>query len=122
MICDRKTVRSAILDVRREFEEDEGEFEGIFGAEYEGRRGASAREMMSILARAAEMREYDCLTPMAIFEALEELLKDASVYDFLRVPVEGGYRDVRKFLDDVREEYFRWVTEEVYDYKREEHD
>jgi predicted Ser/Thr protein kinase len=108
---ERKMVRSAILDVRCEFEEDEG----IFGSEYEGRRGASAREMMSILARAAEMRQYDCLTPMAIFEALEELLKDASVYDFLRVPVEGGYRDVRKFLDDVREEYFRWVTEEVYD-------
>jgi predicted Ser/Thr protein kinase len=112
---ERKTVRSSILDVRAEFEEDEGEFEGIFGAEYEGRRGASAREMMSILARAAEMREYKCLTPMAIFEALEELLKDASVYDFLRIPAEGGYRDVRKFLEDVREEYFRWVTEEVYD-------
>jgi serine protein kinase len=112
---ERKAIRSAILDVRCEFAEDEGEFEGIYGAEYEGRRGASAREMMSILARAAEMRQYHCLTPMAIFEALEELLKDASVYDFLRVPVEGGYRDVRKFLEDVRQEYFRWVTEEVYD-------
>ncbi len=112
---ERKALRAGILKIRQEFEEDEGEFEGIFGAEYEGRRGASAREMMSILASAAEMKKNRCLTPMAIFEALEDLMKDASVYDFLRIPAEGGYRDVRKFLDDVREEYFRWVTDEVYD-------
>jgi len=112
---ERKALKAGILKVRNEFEEDEGEFEGVFGAEYEGRRGASAREMMTILARAAEMKKNRCLTPMAIFEALEELMKDTSVYDFLRIPAEGGYRDVRKFLDDVREEYFRWVTDEVYD-------
>jgi serine protein kinase len=112
---ERKALRSGILKIRQEYEEDEGEFEGVFGAEYEGRRGASAREMMSILASAAEMKKNRCLTPMAIFEALEDLMKDTSVYDFLRIPAEGGYRDVRRFLDDVREEYFRWVTDEVYD-------
>ncbi|MBI4602003.1 MAG: serine protein kinase PrkA [Planctomycetes bacterium] len=112
---ERKALKAGILKIRQEFEEDEGEFEGIFGAEYEGRRGASAREMMSILASAAQMRKHRCLTPMAIFDALEELMKDSSVYDFLRLPAEGAYRDVRKFLDDVREEYFRWVTDEVYE-------
>ena len=112
---ERKALRGGVLKIRQEFEEDEGEFEGIFGAEYEGRRGASAREMMTILARAAEMHKNRCLTPMAIFDALEELMKDTSLYDFLRLPVDGGYHDVRKFLDDVRGEYFRWVTDEVYD-------
>ena len=112
---ERKALRSGILKIRQEFEEDEGEFEGIYGAEYEGRRGASAREMMSILARAAELKHYRCLTPMAIFEALEELMKDSSLYDFLRIPADGPYHDVRKFMEDVREEYFRWVTDEVYD-------
>lgn len=112
---ERKALRAGILKIRQEFEEDEGEFEGVFGAEYEGRRGASAREVLTLLARAAELKRYRCLTPMAIFEAIEELLRDTSVYDFLRIPSEGGYRDVRRFLDDVREEYFRWVTDEVYD-------
>ncbi len=112
---ERKALRSGILKIRQEFEEDESEFEGVFGAEYEGRRGASAREVMTMIARAAELKKNRCLTPMAIFEAIEELLKDSSVYDFLRIPAEGGYRDVRKFLDDVREEYFHWVTDEVYD-------
>src|SRR6185436_1867926 len=37
---ERKALRAGILKVRQEFEEDEGEFEGIYGAEYEGRRGA----------------------------------------------------------------------------------
>jgi predicted Ser/Thr protein kinase len=112
---ERKALRAGILKIRQEFEEDEAEFEGIFGAEYEGRRGASAREMMTILGHAAEMRRYRCLTPMAIFDALEELMKDTSLYDFLRIPTDGPYHDVRKFMDDVREEYFRWVTDEVYD-------
>lgn len=112
---ERKALRAGILKIRAEFGEDEGEFEGLYGAEYEGRRGASAREVMTILARAAELKKNRCITPMAIFEALEELMRDTSVYDFLRIPSEGGYRDVRRFLDDVREEYFRWVTDEVYD-------
>jgi predicted Ser/Thr protein kinase len=112
---DRKALRADILSIRQEFEEDEREFEGVFGAEYEGRRGASAREVMTVLARAAEMRKHRCLTPMAMFEALEELIKDTSLYDFLRLPTEGDYHDVRKFLSDVQEEYFRWVTDEVYE-------
>ncbi len=112
---EKKDLKAGILKVRQEFEEAEGEFEGVFGAEYEGRRGASAREMMSILALAAGTRKHSCLTPMAIFDALEGLLKDASLYDFLRIPADGAYHDVRKFLDDVRREHFQWVTEEVYD-------
>ena len=112
---ERQSLRAGLLQIRREFDEAEGEFEGIFGAEYEGRRGASPREMMSILARAAEMRKHQCLTPMAIFDALEELTRDASIYDFLRIPIDGDYHNFKSFLQDVRQEYFQWVTDEVYD-------
>ena len=111
----KKLLRSSILKIRQEFEEAEGEFEGLYGAEYEGRRGVSAREMMTTMARAAEARTYKCLTPMAVFDAVEELLKDTSVYDFLRLPADSGYQDMSKLLEDVRAEYFRWVTDEVYD-------
>jgi serine protein kinase len=112
---ERQALRAGLLAVRREFDEAEGEFEGIFGAEYEGRRGASPREMMSILARAAEMRKHQCLTPMAIFDALEELTRDTSIYDFLRISTDGDYHNFKRFLQDVRLEYVEWVTDEVYD-------
>lgn len=110
----RKLLRSSVLRIRTEFEETEGEFEGIYGAEYEGRRGVSPREMLSVIARAAEVRRYRCLTPMAVLESIEELLKDSSLYDFLRLPADGEYRDMRGLLDAVRAEYFQWVTAEVY--------
>ena len=112
---ERKALRAGIIKIRREYEDVEGEFEGIPGFEYEGRRGASPREMLTILARAAESRHYACLTPMAVFQSLEELLKESSLYDYLRISTDGGYHDVRRFLDDVRNVYLRWVTEEVYD-------
>ncbi len=111
---ERKLLRRHITRIREEFEESEGEFEGIFSAEYEGRRGASPREMMTMLSFAAENRNYRCLTPMAVFDALEELCRDASLYDFLRLPVEGEYHDAQKFIDVVRDEYVQVVTDEVY--------
>ncbi|MCZ6792836.1 MAG: hypothetical protein O7J95_04395, partial [Planctomycetota bacterium] len=111
----KKVLRASILEIRQEYEEVEGEFEGIYGAEYEGRRGVSPREMMTVMARAAETGHHRCLTPMAVFEAVEELLKDSSIYDFLRLTSQQGYHDMRGLLDVAREEYFRWVTEEVYD-------
>ncbi|MBI4586346.1 MAG: hypothetical protein HY717_20240 [Planctomycetes bacterium] len=112
---EQKALRNGIDKIGQEFEESEGEFEGIFGAEYEGRRGASAREMMTTLSLAAENRNFRCLTPMAVFEALEDLCKDTSLYVFLRLPVEDGYHDVHKFIKDVQEEYVKKVTDEVYD-------
>ncbi len=112
---ERQILRGGVINVRQEYEDVEGEFEGIVGPEYEGRRGASPREMITILSRAAESPKFKCLTPMAVFEALEELLKDSSLYDFLRLPPDGGYHDVHKFLQDVREEYLGSVTKEVYE-------
>ena len=112
---DRRALRVGLIDIRSEYDDLEGEFEGIFGLEYEGRRGASPREMMSILSRAAGNRRTRCVTPMAVFSALEELLRDSGLYDYLRIEPEGEYHDVEKFLSDVRDAYLGWVTEEVYD-------
>lgn len=111
---EKKALRRDLVSVRAEFEEVEGEFEGLYGAEYEGRRGASPREMMTLLAHAAENRKYQCVTPMAVFEALEELCRDTSIYDYLRIPVDKGYHDVWQFIKDARTNYIQRVTEEVF--------
>ena len=66
------------------------------------------------MAMGSNSSKFTCLTPMSVFEALEDLCKDTSLYDFLRLPVEDGYHDARKFIDDVRELYVKTTTEEVY--------
>jgi serine protein kinase len=111
---EKKALRREIVKVRAEYDDSEGEFEGLFGAEYEGRRGASPREMMMLLAHAAENRKYSCVTPMAVFEAVEELCRDTSLYDYLRLPVQNGYHDVLQFIKDVRDRYVETVTEDVF--------
>ena len=112
---ERKLLKANIRTIREELNDAEGEFEGMYGAEYEGRRGASPREMLSLLASAAENRAYECLTPMAVFDELTKLTKDSSLYEFLRVQVDNGYNDCVRFIDDVKSEYSELVTQEVFD-------
>jgi len=112
---EKKLIRANVAMLHEEHYEDEGEFEGIFGSEYEGRRGSAAREMMTMLSRAAENRNYRCLTPMAVFASLNELCKESSLYEFLRFPTDEEYHDPQKHLEEVKEEYIRIVTHEVYD-------
>ena len=111
----KKALRSGLLAIRGEYEEHEAEFEGIFGAEYEGRRGVSPREVLTLLSRAAQARTYHCLTPMAVFSAIDELIRDVSLHSFLRLPADADYHDAPGLLKTVRAEYFRWVRDEVYD-------
>lgn len=111
---ERRLLRAALVEIRREHEDAEAEFEGLWGPEYEGRRGASPREIMTALGLAAENRRYHCLTPMAVFETLAEIGKDASLYDFLRLEPDRGYHDHENFLEEVKKEYIRIASEEVY--------
>jgi predicted Ser/Thr protein kinase len=55
------------------------------------------------------------LSPLGLFEAMERLLHDKSVYDFLRLEPDEGYHDCEAFIEETRAEYFRWVSVEVYD-------
>ena len=112
---ERKLLKRSIRALRDEHNEAEGEFEGIYGAEYEGRRGASPREMMALLADAAEQRKYDSLSPLTVFDELEKLVKDTSVYEFLRVPIDNGYHDCPRFIEEVKQYYRELVEQEVFD-------
>ncbi|GIW71066.1 MAG: serine protein kinase [Planctomycetota bacterium] len=101
--------------IRSEYDDHEEEFEGILDAAYEGRRGASPREMLTLLADVAAYPEFPCLSPLAVFKGLRELVKDVSVYDFLRITPQAGYNDCPRFIDDVENEYLRLVEEEIQD-------
>jgi predicted Ser/Thr protein kinase len=112
---EKKLLRANIPTLRDEHRDALAEFENFVCAAYEGRRGASAREMKSLLSDAASNTERKFLSPLGVFEAMEKLLRDKSVYDFLRLEPEEGYHDCEAFIEAVRGEYFRWASAEVYD-------
>lgn len=72
---------------------------------YEGRFGASPREIKQILSRAAQSAAHVTLTPMAIFEELERLIKDRTVYEFLQFEPRGKYHDVGAFIGIIKDEF-----------------
>ncbi len=87
--------------------------EGGAGPDYEGRTGASAREIKTALFNAAQSPEHDSLHPLAVLKELEALTRDRSVYEFLQQDVVDGYRDHAEFVKVVEGEYANWVDREV---------
>jgi predicted Ser/Thr protein kinase len=78
---------------------------------YEGRFGASPREVRALLYRVAEDSSAETITPMAILKELEILLKDRSVYDFLQFESRNKYHDASFFIKNVRD-WFAGVFEQ----------
>lgn len=84
------------------------------GPEYEGRRGASPREIQAVLLGAARRRGHACLSPLAVIEELRELCKQKEVYEFLRLKADGAYRQPEKFIAAARDWYLDRVEEELH--------
>jgi predicted Ser/Thr protein kinase len=81
---------------------------------YEGRTGASPRELKTLLLYAAQNHRYACLSPLAVFDELDELCKNVSVYEFLKQePLPGGYHENRKFVSTVRDRWLEIVDDEL---------
>src|SRR5882672_6128242 len=80
---------------------------------YEGRTGASARELKTAIGNAAQNTAYKCLTPQAVLEELESLIRDKSVYEFLQQEVVDGYHDHEEFVRVAEGEYLDVLDEEV---------
>lgn len=82
---------------------------------YEGRMGASAREMKSVLFDAAQNPEFPCLSPLAVLREMEEFVKRVTEYEFLKQEIKDGYHDSTEFIALVRQEYLNKVDREVRD-------
>lgn len=79
---------------------------------YEGRFGASPREMKMLLYFAAQNAEHDSLSALALFQEIEKLLQDRSVYDYLQFEPRGGFHDVGEFLNYIKARYAKAFHEE----------
>ncbi len=82
---------------------------------YEGRIGASAREIKTAIFNAAQSPHFQCLTPMAVLEELEALCRDKSVHEFLQQEVVDGYHDHEEFVRVVEAELLDTLDEEIRD-------
>ena len=82
---------------------------------YEGRMGASAREIKTVLFDAAQNPEFPCLSPLAVLRELEEFVKRVSEYEFLKQEVKDGFHDAPEFTNLVRNEYLNKIDREVRD-------
>jgi serine protein kinase len=69
---------------------------------YEGRIGASPREMRAAILDAAQSPAFACLNPVAVLDEIESLCQRKSEFDWLQQDVmTGGYHDVKAFRDTI---------------------
>jgi len=81
---------------------------------YEGRIGASPREMLVVIFNAANSPNYTYVSPQAILEEIGELIKQVSVYEFLKQePLPGGFHAYEKFIGEVAERLLDRIEDEV---------
>lgn len=81
--------------------------------EYEGRFGASAREVRGVLLDAAQNPHFKCLSPLAVLDGLRQLCREKTLYDYLRRESKSGFRDAAAFVDEVEKQYLDAIDEEV---------
>ncbi|MBM4387180.1 MAG: serine protein kinase PrkA, partial [Deltaproteobacteria bacterium] len=80
---------------------------------YEGQSGASPREIKAALFNAAHDERFACLSPLALFEELESLIKEKTIYEFLRIEPTGDYFDYSRFIIFLRNRYLDIIDDEV---------
>jgi predicted Ser/Thr protein kinase len=81
---------------------------------YEGRVGASPREMQTVLLAAAGNPRYEYVSPLVVLDEIVELCKQTSLYEFLRQDVQpGGYHDHKKLADVAKGRLFDLIDDEV---------
>lgn len=100
----QKTLRGLVADLYSE---------GRSQPDYEGRSGASPREMRTVLLDAAQSSQYACLSPFAVLDELNRLCERTSEFAWLNQETQpGGYHDHEKFRKLLRVRLFEWLEDE----------
>jgi predicted Ser/Thr protein kinase len=105
-LAQAKVLRKHVPDLYRESESYPN---------YEGRMGASARELKTALLNAAQSPATRCLTPRAVLDELRAICRDRTVHDFLQQEVVDGYHDHEAFVRVVEAEVLDAIDEEIRD-------
>jgi predicted Ser/Thr protein kinase len=82
---------------------------------YEGRVGASPREMRVVLLDAAQSPKYKCMSPLAVLDEIDVLCQQRAEFDWLQQdPIAGGYHDVKQFREALMGRLVTAWEQEVY--------
>ncbi|MBK9070088.1 MAG: hypothetical protein IPL79_03645 [Myxococcales bacterium] len=82
---------------------------------YEGKYGASPREMLAILMAAASSTKFSYVSPFVVLDELAQLIKQTSLYEYLRLEPDGGFHDHVAMLQAVRDRLAELVERDVQD-------
>ena len=113
--ADRRELKRHLGQLACEWDVIEEEFEGLPDTAYEGRRGASPREVTALLQDAVLDEDSPCLSPLSVLKSIRKLASDRRIYEFLRLEADGGYCDVERLTDYAEEEYRDLVRNEVHE-------
>jgi predicted Ser/Thr protein kinase len=83
------------------------------GQDYEGRTGASAREVRMLLMNAAQQNDRQCVSPLSLIEEIRSLVSDKDVFEFLKLKAEGDYLDQDKIIDMIETVYLDLLEDEA---------
>lgn len=101
--AERSNLKKLTHEIRRESQ---------MSVAYEGRFGASPREMKMLLYFASQNSEYDSVSVLAVFEEIEKLTRDRTVYDYLQFEPRNGYHDYKEFSKFIKASYTRFFNRE----------
>jgi serine protein kinase len=101
---DAKTLRAGLPKIWSETESE---------IVYEGRIGASPREVKTNILNAAQNQKYGCLTPEAVMEELRLLVQETSFYPYLRMEPNDSYYEHKKFIETARNWYLDRADSDV---------
>jgi predicted Ser/Thr protein kinase len=82
---------------------------------YEGRIGASPREMRVVLLDAAQSQVYRCVSPLAVLDEIEQLCQRKAEFEWLQQDTQaGGYHDVKLFRETLFSRLLTTWEQELY--------
>lgn len=112
----RRELFENLMLIRREYDSLEVEFDGRWDAGYEGRRGCSPREMLTVMSDLAIFSDRGCLTPESVMQSLRELLGSENDFDFLRMTkTSQGFHDPVGFLTEIEDELLQSIAKDVFE-------
>lgn len=88
-------------------------FEYADDENYEGRFGASPREIRTLLLNAAQDKRFDHLSPVAVLSEIKALVREKASYEFLRREPIRDYRNAEHLLKVVQNFYLKQLDEEI---------
>jgi predicted Ser/Thr protein kinase len=118
---DRKNLLSKLGELSEEFEDtrdrelSDSYSRKYWDASYEGRSGASYREVESVIIRALHNSTYNHLSPLSLFDSIGNIAKDTSVYEFLRLSEGLGHIEAGEALEELTEYFSKVLGKDIRD-------